>query len=293
MITSVIISTYTEERYNDVLKCIRLLREQTHKPDEIILVLDPVDELIDFYSGVVPECVKIVASDGFGLSNARNSGVKIAKGDVIAFIDDDAWPDHRWLENMIKNYRDKKVWGVGGKIVPVFDECRPRWLPEELDWVVGCTYKGMPERRSEVRNPIGANMSFRKEAFEVAGLFRTEVGRYGKKLLSGEEAEFAMRLKKLIPSAKIVYDPEVVVYHRVPRNRARLKYVLKRGYYEGYSKALLAREYPLKGEYNYLRYLIFKSIPDKVRRASFLELTGLLVVVLMVVVGNIVGRTIR
>ncbi len=291
---SVIVSTFTKERSADVLRCINSILNQTIKPDEILLVLDPVDELVGFYGDIVPDEVKVVKSKGFGLSNARNTGVEHAKGDIVAFIDDDAWADEKWLENMLRNYEDEKVWGVGGKIVPIFDGERPRWLPEELDWIVGCTYKGMPKSRTEVRNPIGANMSFRREAFEVAGLFRTEVGRYGKKLLGSEEAELSMRLKKVKPDVKILYDPDAIVYHRVPRNRTKFGYVLKRAYYEGYSKAVLAREYPLSGEYQYLSYLIGKSLPSRIKSiflpSSFFEFTGLVAVISVVAVGNIVGR---
>ncbi len=294
MKVSIIVSTFARERSNDVLRCISSILNQTIVPDEILLVLDPVDELIEFYSNIVPNDVRIVKSRGFGLSNARNTGIECAKGDIIAFIDDDAWADRRWLENILRNYKDMRVWGVGGKIIPVFDGKRPRWLPEELDWIVGCTYKSMPESKAEVRNPIGANMSFRKEAFEVAGLFKTEVGRYGKKLLGGEETEFSMRLKRLKPDVKILYDPNAMVYHRVPESRMKLRYALKRAYYEGYSKAVLAREYPLSGEYSYLSYLIKESLPRRIKNIflldSFLEFAGLVAVISVVAVGNFVGR---
>jgi GT2 family glycosyltransferase len=63
----------------------------------------------------------------------------------------------------------------------------------------------------------------------------------GEKLLGSEETEFCLRLKKLKPDAKIVFDPSAVVYHRVPKNRCSLGYALKRAYYEGYSKAILSR----------------------------------------------------
>lgn len=289
MKVSVVISTYTKDRCKDVLRCINSLLNQTVKPDEIILVLDPVEDLIKFYKEKVPNEVRVVASSGFGLSNARNTGIMNASGDIIAFIDDDAWADRYWLERLTVNYRDRNVWGVGGKIVPVFDEERPKWLPEELDWIAGCTYKGMPETKSEVRNPIGANMSFRKEAFEIAGLFRTEVGRYGKKLLSGEEAEFAMRLKKLKPDVKIIYDPSAIVYHRVPKSRTKLRYAMRRAYYEGYSKAILAKEYPLSVEFGYLSF-IFRSILNKLLKLRFSEVAGLVVTVVCVIAGNIVGK---
>ncbi len=285
MKVSVIISTYTKDRRDDVLRCLNSLFNQTKIPDEIILVLDPVSDLIEFYSSVVPNEVKIVASSGFGLSNARNTGIDNARGNVIAFIDDDAWADERWLENLLKNFGDENVWVSGGRIVPVFEEGRPRWLAEELDWIVGCTYKGMPEMKAEVRNPIGANMAFRREVFEVAGKFRTEVGRYGKKLLGSEETELCLRLKKLKPDAKIVYDPSAVVYHRVPESRANLGYALRRAYYEGYSKAILGKEYELSTEKSYLVSLL-RSLTKK----NLAEVLGILAVVFLVSLGNIHGH---
>ena len=76
---------------------------------------------------------------------------------------------------------------VGGFIQPSWqgNEVRPSWFPEELDWVIGCSYKGAPEVRSLVRNAIGCNMSFRKTVFEKVGGFNTNLGRFGDVLLSG------------------------------------------------------------------------------------------------------------
>jgi len=287
---SVIVSTYTKDRHSDVLQCLNSLFNQTRKPSEIILVLDPVDDLIEFYSGVVPDGVKIVASSGFGLSNARNTGIENSSGDFIAFIDDDAWADERWLENLLKNFGEEKVWVAGGKIVPVFDKGRPRWLAEELNWIVGCTYRGMPEKRAEVRNPIGANMAFRREVFEVAGKFRTEVGRYGKKLLGSEEAELCLRLKKLRPDAKIIYDPSAVVYHRAPESRAKLRYALKRAYYEGYSKAILGGEHELGEEKDYLNYLLIVAVPRKIKKMQILQALAILMTIFAVGLGNFVVK---
>jgi len=89
---SVIISTYTRERVNDVKRCIESLYNQTLKPYEVILVLDPDDELVKFYKKELSDLdVKIVKSDKYGLSSARNKGVEVAESDFIAFIDDDAY----------------------------------------------------------------------------------------------------------------------------------------------------------------------------------------------------------
>ena len=149
---SIIISTYTQNRLADIQRCLASLEKQTIQPAEILLVLDPNDELIEFYRKRVPESVRIVVSCGIGLSHARNTGVKEASGSIVAFIDD-ALADPCWLENSLVNYQSEQVIGVGGFISADWENTRSLWLPEELDWIVGCSYKGLPTKRAEIRNP--------------------------------------------------------------------------------------------------------------------------------------------
>jgi len=208
-------------------------------PKEVILILDPDDELVNFYKSRVPFGVKLIVSEKPGLSYARNIGAENALGEIVAFIDDDAIADEKWLENMVSNYDDLNVLGVGGFVKPLWENKRPTWFPEELNWIVGCSYKGLPENKSLIRNPIGCNMSFRKKVFKKVGYFRTDIGRFGKKLTANEETAFSIRVLEKMPGSKIVYDPSAVVYHMVDNNRANLKYVLKRSFYEGVSKALI------------------------------------------------------
>ena len=94
---STVISTYTTERLHDVVRCISSLKRQTLPPAEIILVLDPRKELVEFYKSHVPSEVKMIVSNDVGLSHARNTGVKNAKGEIVAFIDDDATANEKWL----------------------------------------------------------------------------------------------------------------------------------------------------------------------------------------------------
>ena len=136
--------------------------------------------------------------------------------------------------------RIRRSSGPGGAVLPVWER-RPAWFPEEFAWVVGCTYRGLPTRRSAVRNLIGCNMSFRREVFEQLGGFTTRLGRVGSKPLGGEETELCIRIGKHAPGRTVLYDPETSVHHRVPRERSTLRYFLSRCYSEGVSKAVLAR----------------------------------------------------
>ena len=94
--------------------------------------------------------------------------------------------------------------GVGGLTLPVWKEPRPAWFPEEFDWVVGCTYRGMPESREPVRNLLGGNASFRREAFERSGGFQNGIGRSaGKRPLGCEETELCIRVSQQLPGSRV------------------------------------------------------------------------------------------
>jgi glucosyl-dolichyl phosphate glucuronosyltransferase len=297
---SVVISTYTMDMKDQVLDCISSIEKQTFQPDEILVVLDPKQELLRFFKSVLPSGVKVIESEGFGLSNARNTGVKHANGEIVAFIDDDAVADKDWLTNIFKNYSESSVAGVGGRVIPIMPEGKSfGWFPEELNWVIGCSYKGQSNRREEVRNPIGCNMSFRRSIFEVVGYFRHDVGRLGKALLDGEEPEFSIRVHQLLPNAKIINDPSAIVFHKVSLKRVTFKYLWKRSFYQGFSKALINNSLgdtmvDLDIERRYLRYLLTSSVKSRFSRLynlkNLVQLITLLISSSIVFFGFVVGK---
>jgi len=299
---SVIVSTYSENKLKYVRDCVESLKGQSVMPCEIILALDPKPALVDFYRAKFSNDVRIVVSSRVGLSNARNAGVKSARGEIVAFIDDDAVADVDWIRNLADNYADPEVVGVGGYIEPVWDGGCPIWFPAELNWIVGCSYKGLPEHRAPVRNPIGCNMSFRRSVFDVVGYFRPDVGRFGRMLLAGEEPELSMRILTKFPKSRIIYEPSAVVYHRVPRDRRKLTYFVRRSFYQGISIArFMPRETTIReglsSENDYLKYLIKVAVPSKAKDAYKLENLSQLIIMSLstsaVLVGFLVGKLVR
>ncbi len=243
-----------------MLACVKSLKKQTKAAKEVFVVLDPHEELIKHYKDRLDPEVKLIVSSACGLSCARNAGIEASTSELIAFIDDDAIADPLWLENVAKNFDDPSVIGVGGRIIPMWPKGTPTWFPEELYWIVGCSYKGLPTKREPIRNPIGCNMIFRRDIFDSLGSFSTSVGRVGNKLLGHDDTEFGIRANS-IKGTKIMYDPCAVVYHQVSSNRVSPKYVFKRSYAEGFSKAFVSK-YPkqdnsmMDTEKTYLRELL-------------------------------------
>jgi len=300
---SVIVCTYSKELFSETIECINSLSAQNYVDKEILLVMDKNDELHQMLLSGVPKSVNILINTNPGLSEARNLGIQNADGDVIAFIDDDAVADDQYLSNLIKNYEDEKVIGVVGKILP---RDLPSY-PEELYWVGGFTYKGFPEERCEVRNVHGCNMSFRREVFDKAGLFDVTLGRVGRKLVTAEETEFSIRVLHAFPGLKIMYDPEVLVHHKVHAYREKIWYLVTRGYFEGKSKAHIEKLYKgmnggaLKTEDAYLKFLLGRAVPERLKNICMVrdvmknakDVVSLITVIGSVGVGYAVGKVKR
>ncbi|MDO8715192.1 MAG: glycosyltransferase family 2 protein [Dehalococcoidales bacterium] len=270
---SVVICAYTLDRLKDVREAVASALIQTLPPHQVIVSVDHNRELLERLKTELPASVALVSNDSIkGLSETRNAGIRTSTGDIIAFMDDDAVAEKDWLEKLSRHFQNGAVAAVGGKIIPQWmDGTRPAWFPEELDWIIGCTYAGLPLRGNLVRNLIGCNMAFRAGVFNSVGLFNTAVGRTSKTQGIGEDSELCLRLTRLVPGALIIYEPESVVHHKVPPWRVNPGYLFRRSYDEGYHKNTVQRlssgsSVPLSTENRYLRYLLLTSIPRRLKR---------------------------
>ena len=241
---SVIVCAYTLDRWEMLAAAVRAAAAQRPAPCEVLLVVDHNPELEARAALELDDSgVRVVANrHGRGLSGARNSGVELAGGDVVAFLDDDALPAEGWLAALVRPFADPDVLATGGLARPAWSDGRPRWFPEEFDWVVGCSYRGQPEAQAEVRNPLGCNMALRRSVFAEVDGFREGVGRIGTRPLGCEETELCIRLRQRWPGSRVLLVPDAVVDHHVTPERHRFAYFGRRCFAEGISKATVTGE---------------------------------------------------
>ena len=159
-----------------------------------------------------------------GQSHARNAGLKIARGAILAFTDDDVIPEKMWLAKIVMALRQREADGVGGRILPKWEAPVPRWLKgnRHIWWCIALLDSEKVESLAwpELKGGAqiwGANMAFKRSLFHDVGYFNTDFGNVGNKLYRGEETELIRRA--LQKGKKLVYDPQLTVYHRIDANR--------------------------------------------------------------------------
>lgn len=222
---SAVVVTYN--RPEEVRKAVDSLANQAVKPFEIIIIDNgsspPLSMKVDGSK------MKLIRFDEeIGLSRARNYGIKVAKGEYIAFMDDDCIASKHWIEEIQKGI---KAGGdiLGGPLRPRFRAKPPNWWNEkDLGYFVGV---GNPETRVI----WGANMVFRREVFRKIGVFNPKIGRQKGKLLSDEESYLIAKGKE---SCKILFMPKAEVFHVVTSERLTLRYIIRWSYYSGKSQKI-------------------------------------------------------
>ena len=238
---TVVVCSHDIRRWPRLQQAVASLRAQTQPPAQIVVVIDGDPQLaVHARAGLGESCRVVVKPRSDGLSAARNTGISAARTRFIGFLDDDAVADVTWLERLRGHLTDDSVLVAGGCVRPDWESPSPRWFSDELLWIVGCAHVGLPTETADVRNIAGGCAIYRADAFDRCGGFRPDLGRNAKGAEGCEETELCIRMRREIPTARIVYEPSAVIRHHVPTARLRMRYVMRRSFDEGRSKAVVA-----------------------------------------------------
>ena len=163
-----------------------------------------------------------------GKSHALNGGIREARGDILAFMDDDVTLDPMWLQNLTATLRNREWAGVSGRVLQQWTCSRPRWLCVDghyrrMGWPLTSFDLG-EEACERIANINGANMAFHKDVFAKYGGFRTDLGPGPVTKIPWEDSEFGLRLN--VAGEQVGYEPSAIVYHPVLQSRLTKAYFL-------------------------------------------------------------------
>jgi glucosyl-dolichyl phosphate glucuronosyltransferase len=238
---SVIICAYTLDRWELLNKSLQSVADQEMQPVEVILCIDHNHDMFTRCAAELPPVLakaplkfRVIENRyGTRLGGARTSAAEIATGDVLAFLDDDAFATPSWLRCLTDVYDDAAVFAVGGAPIAEYEVERPRWFPFECNWIFGCAYRGLPTRRGPVDHLIGANMSIRREALLSWGGFHSD---------NHDDMDLSHRTIHAYGAAAVVYEPEAIVHHFVPKARLTWSYFWRRCFYVNRGKVTAFRD---------------------------------------------------
>jgi GT2 family glycosyltransferase len=237
---SVSVVICTRNRPSDLERCLRSLRKLSSLPDEIVVVDNaPLSDTTRRIVSGFPE-VRYCLEPRPGLSPARNTGVRLTSGSIVAFTDDDVVVHPDWILHLRRAFTDLDTIAMTGLILPAELDTEAQYLFQSGEGVFNWGYKALVFDHRFFRRTVnrgapawlvgaGANMAFRRRAFELVGDFdeRLGSGRSG----CGEDSEFWYRL--LAEGWKCRYDPKAIVFHyhrRELRELERLMYFYMRGH---------------------------------------------------------------
>lgn len=205
-------------------ECIRHCLELDYPDYEIIVLPDFLIEL--------PYDVRVVPTGANGPSVKRNIGIAEASGEIIAFLDDDAFPPKDWLKNAVRNFDDEGIAAVGGPAVtPGNDGSREKASGSVYSSFLGggsYRYRYIPRKKRFVDDFPSCNFIVRKSILKKVSGFKT-------KFWPGEDTALCLEITKKL-GKRIVYDPSVLIYHHrrklfIPHLKQICSYALHRGYF--------------------------------------------------------------
>lgn len=207
---------------------------------------DQTRQVVEEASRTFPGRIRYCFEPRGGKAHAMNAGLREARGEILVFTDDDLYVDPAWLRNLSAAFDDPAILGAGGRILPANDVVLPRWLEIGGAFNMGgilCAHFDLGDQPKNLdQPPYGANMAFRRRAFETYGAFRTDLGPSPDANVPrpNEDTEFGRRL--LAAGEKLRYVPTAIALHPVPEYRMKKKYFLD--WYFDYGRASILEMKP-------------------------------------------------
>ena len=232
---SIIVCTHNRDKY--LPKCLDRLSNQTADKNlyEIIVVnnncTDRTETICLDFKRDNPQLQFIYTLENNpGLSWARNKGIEVSNGEILAFIDDDGFAKNDYVENIIAVTNQYNLYtAFGGKVIPVYNEGKyPEWLSYHIQGVVSKVDLGNQIKDFDKKYPVGCNMIIRKSFFEQHGGFNTSLE------LRGDDKFIFHKMKKL--KLKVLYVPNIYVEHFMDDFRIEKNYIIKISKVVGHSE---------------------------------------------------------
>jgi len=187
---------------------------------------DQTREAVEDYCRRYPGRFRYVFEPKPGKSHALTTGIQKARGDILAFMDDDVTVESTWLQNLTAALDNGQWVGAGGRILPEQNFSPPPWFPLQDRYALAplALFDLGSEAGPLTEPPFGTNMAFQRKVFEKYGGFRTDLGPQPGSEIRSEDSEFGHRL--LVAGEQLRYEPSAIVYHSVPQNRLQKPYFL-------------------------------------------------------------------
>ncbi len=240
---SIVVLTYTEKRMNDLRELFESIDKQLYQNIEVVLVIERSDAISKFANAYKSKHPKKVffTKEKLGVSKARNIGVELSIGQIIAFVDDDAVLAADWSERLLESFHNyPNVIGVTGRSVPFPKSANLHGFPKSLYWAIGCTRPGdLSPRYTNFAS--GVNMAFRRSAFDKHRFQLNIIGDSQSrslvfKGLPNDENDFAVRLTTDL-SSPILFNPSLIVLHKVYSERTNLRFIRQYAFWQGFAEA--------------------------------------------------------
>tara|TARA_B100000700_G_scaffold149695_1_gene166417 strand:- start:2460 stop:3308 length:849 start_codon:yes stop_codon:yes gene_type:complete len=169
------------------------------------------------------------------LSFARNEAIRMCQTALLFYIDTDAVADPNWARELFVAMTQNKAAIAGGKIIPKWHK-KPGLLQRSRFVLDQYSMLNLGDETINVKKVIGANFAINKEVLGELAHFDEELGRQNGKLLGGEETQLCADARE--KGLTVIYVGKAAVYHQVMPERVTFKWIAKRIYYGGYSRAL-------------------------------------------------------